>query len=232
MDGGVSTSMDQLVELLEKRDTIKVTDAARELGTDKEHIESWTRMLEKAGLVQLHYSVIGGAFVKRGPKFDTLAAGRALQAPGLRAEPKPAPAAAVSAGQAAKPAAQATPAAAGVGSVSAETTAPRGATTKLPSTVDTSMKYLLIRKRIEDEEVIVQENMKKLHGEEQKVMEYMNMLIGEGKKLTEYIETLRQILEGMNKGKQGAASVSLGRDAKSGKSVKAKKKSDNKSKSG
>ena len=224
MDGGVSTSMDQLVELLEKKDTIKVTDAAKELGTDKEHVESWTRMLEKAGLVQLHYSVIGGAFVKRGPKFDTLAASgskQALQAPGLRTEsPKPAQGAAAPAAQGPKPAPQAAPAAVGAKPVSVQAPAPEGAA-KLPPKVGTSMKYLLIRKRIEDEEVIVQENMKKLQDEEQKVMEYMNMLIGEGKKLTEYIETLRQILDEMRRGEQGAAVAS---PAKSAKASNAKKK--------
>ena len=211
MDEGVSTSMDQLVELLEKKDTIKVSDAAKELGTDKEHIESWTRMLEKAGLVELHYSVIGGAFVKRGPKFDTLLTGggkEGIQGLGLRAEEtKAAPAAgvtapAVKAQVPQKPAGEAK-------AVAMTTTAtpavgkPEPAKQEKP--IDTSMKYLLIRKRIEDEEAIVQENMRKLQDEEQKVMEYMNLLIAEGKKLTEYIETLRQILEELKKGEQGVA---------------------------
>ncbi len=72
MEGDVSTAMDKLVGLLEQRDKIKVSDAAKELGTDKEHIEDWAKMLERAGIVEIHYSVVGGASLKRGSKFDEI----------------------------------------------------------------------------------------------------------------------------------------------------------------
>jgi len=73
--------MDQLVGLLQKKGVVKVTDAAKELGTDKEHIESWAKMLEKADAIEVHYSVIGGALLKKGPKFDSVVRGEIVCVP-------------------------------------------------------------------------------------------------------------------------------------------------------
>ncbi len=80
--------MDQLVGLLQKRGVVKVTDAAKELGTDKEHIESWAKMLEKADALEVHYSVIGGALLKKGPKFDSIARGGMVCVPVAAQRPR------------------------------------------------------------------------------------------------------------------------------------------------
>lgn len=85
----VSTSMDQLVGLLQTRGVVKVTDAAKELGTDKGHIESWAKMLEKADAIEVHYSVIGGALLKKGPKFDSVVRGEIVCVPVATLRPQP-----------------------------------------------------------------------------------------------------------------------------------------------
>lgn len=68
----VLTSMDQLLEILEDRDKISMDDAAKELGVDRKHLESWTKMLEGASLIELHFSIIGGAIIKKGPNFEAV----------------------------------------------------------------------------------------------------------------------------------------------------------------
>ncbi len=192
MDGGVSTSMDQLVGLLEKKDNIKINDAAKELDTDKEHVESWTRMLEKAGLIELHYSVIGGAFIKRGPKFDTVAKGGVKGVEGSKESGGEEPKEEHTAQEAPKEGEEEKPKEA-----EKKETPPK----KPEAAGDMAGDYRLIRKEILEEETAVEEELKKLQSEEEKVVEYMNALIDEGKKLTEYIEALSQILEQLQKEK-------------------------------
>lgn len=163
MEDGVSTSMDQLIELIEKRGTIKMADASRELSADKERIESWAKMLEKAGMVEIHYSVIGGALLKKGPRFA----------------------------YATKRSHGALPA------VKAEAAAPKVNEPEVeePPAGDLQQEYALIRMKIEEEETILERDLKKLYEEQAIIAQYMSGLITEGKKLSEYIETLRQLVE-------------------------------------
>lgn len=169
MAEGVSTSMDQLIGLLSSKGFIKITDAARDLNTDKSHIESWAKMLEKEGIVQVHYSVIGGAVIKKGPKFDTVTKGPAKS--GITAEkPKP-----IEASQ-----------------VEIKPKQP------MPGPKSAPEEYLFIRKKIEDEGQTFKEDLQKLAVDQGKIIEGMTMLIQEGRKLEEYIENLQQVVERVN----------------------------------
>jgi hypothetical protein len=174
--GGVSTSMDQLVELLEKSGTVKINDAAKELGVDKIRVESWARMLEKADVIGIHYSVIGGAILKRGPKFDSVIKKKKVETKEKELDVvKP------------KVEEEATP-----------LTVKKAAPAKATELKETPKDFLLIKRKLDEEEDIVEADLKRLHEEEAKVVEYMKVLIGEGKKLTEYIETLREVVEQMD----------------------------------
>jgi hypothetical protein len=185
MDEDMSTSMDQLIELLEKNGSVKISDAARELSADKGRIESWARMLEKAGMIEIHYSVIGGAILKKGPKFSYAAKRAPVAAPAMRAD-APAPKARES-------------------GITVDVSAPKATETEkngeMPA--DIQQEYALIKKRIEEEESIIDKDLKMLYQEHAIISQYMSTLITEGNKLSEYIENLRQLVEKsrMEKGK-------------------------------
>ncbi|MBN2518317.1 MAG: hypothetical protein JXB14_05710 [Candidatus Altiarchaeota archaeon] len=178
MGDDVSTTMDQLVELLEKSSMVKISDAAKELEVDKDRIESWARMLEKAEAVEIHYSVIGGAVLKRGPKFDSIIRKKKIEAQEKALdEIKPS-------------------------EPMEATKAPEEEKVErieIPKQLEGDQKYLLIRKKIEDEERIIDMDIKHLQEEEAKVIDYMRTLVEEGKKLTDYIETLREMLTEIEK---------------------------------
>lgn len=163
----VPTSMDQLVEMLDRSGAIKIVDAAKELGVDKDHVEGWAKMLEKEDVTKIHYSIVGGAIIRKGPNFDSfmkrLPGKRAMQ-PAKSTEPQ----------KEAKKPAEAKP--------SKEEAKPAG-------------DYALIRKQIEDEEVTIEQDLKNLHEEQARIVQYMNSLIGEGNKLVEYIGALRQVMD-------------------------------------
>jgi len=182
MAEGVSTSMDQLVELLEKNTMIKMSEAAKELGVDKQRIESWARMLEKAEAVELHYSVIGGAVLKRGPKFDSVSRKKKTQ-------------------EQEKALAEMKPAVTGSLKSLMKEKIEIPEKIQIPKGVEGDQKFLLIRKQIEDEEKVIDTDIKHLQEEEGKVVDYMKTLIEEGKKLTDYINSLRGMLEDIEKSK-------------------------------
>jgi len=177
MEDDVSTSMDQLIGLLEKDGTIKISEAASELNTDKSHIESWAKMLEKEGIVQVHYSVVGGAFIRRGQKFDSLV--KESAAASAASSKASAASAAATASFSIKPTQNAKPAAAGV-------------------VQPAPQEYSLIRKRIDESEISLEDDLKKLSDEQARIVQYMGAVITEGRKLEEYIESLRQIVEKTN----------------------------------
>ena len=157
--------MDQLIGLLESKGSIKMSDASRELSADKERVESWAKMLEKAGMVEIHYSVIGGAILKKGPKF-------AYASRGAPTAPLPARKAESQAQKASEP----------------------GKSGIAPAS-DMQQEYALIRKRIDEEETIIDKDLKLLYDEHAIIAQYMSTLIAEGNKLSENIETLRQLVE-------------------------------------
>lgn len=169
MDEGVSTSMDRLVGMLEEKGTVKLNDAAKELGVEKERIESWARMLEKAGAVRVHYSMIGGAILKKGDEFDSLVKkGVAKQLPELQI----------------KVAKEAAP---------KRSKAPPKKLEGAPKSA--SKEYRLVRKKIEEGEMTLEKELRKLREDQITILERMNDLVEEGNKLIGYIEKLRLLAE-------------------------------------
>lgn len=172
MDQGISTSMDQLVGLLEANTAIKVGDAAKQLKVEKELVESWAKMLAKAEVIRIHYSVIGGAVLKKGPKFETIVRKAAVAKVPITSLPE-------------------------TEEVQADVQAPiKKVETKAPPiTKITSKSYILIKKKIEEEEQTIERELMRLREEQTKIVACMSSLVEEGNKLTEYIESLRLVAE-------------------------------------
>ncbi len=183
MDEGVSTSMDQLVGMLESRGAIKVSDAAKQIGTSKERVESWAKMLDKAGVVQLHYSVIGGAVIKRGPGFDAL-----VKKGKKRVDPVTVAAFVSRPPQAETPAP--VPRAAAQAAFQ-----PAAAAPVRPEALAGQKDYALIRRKIDESEQSFVNDLIRLRGEQAKIVEYMAEMAEEGKKLVEYLEALKQMAD-------------------------------------
>jgi len=175
----ISTSMDQLVELVDKNNTIKLTDAAKELGVDKEHVESWAKMLEKEDFLKIHYSVVGGAMLKKGSKFETALC--AAKHPGATLPQLPKPyrqqAQTPTFPQPVRP------------SQKAEAPKPPA------SSEEAAGEYMLIKKRIEDEEAVIKSDLQKLRESQAAVARYMEELEAEQRKLANYATSLRQAVD-------------------------------------
>jgi len=190
MAEGVSTSMDQLIGLLSNKGIIKITDAARDLKTDKSHIESWARMLEKEGIVQVHYSVIGGAVIRKGPNFDSIM--KAVKSNITAERPKLIEASKVEMEQ------------------RQPTTEPKSAPEvevrlkqPTPEPKSSLEEYALIRKKIEEGGQTFEEELQDLADEQEKVIECMTMLINEGRKLEDYIQNLKKVAKEVNAKRSG-----------------------------
>jgi hypothetical protein len=169
METGVSTIMDQLVGLLESKPTVKMGDAAKQLDVPKDRVESWAKMLEKEGVIQIHYSVIGGALLKKGQNFDDFqkkSAAKKAPLP-LPKEVKPPPA--------------------------------KEAPSLTVQVSKTPRNYALIKKQIAEEEQTIEKELARLREEQAKIVESMTVLVAEGHKLTEYIEALRVAADQVSK---------------------------------
>lgn len=168
MSDDVSTSMDQLVQLLEEKDNIKINEAARILDTTKDRVESWANMLKKADVVEVHYSVIGGAVLKKGPKFASL-----LEEASKMGSKKKSSAKSVEAPKKKDP-------------VSVPQSITKFSKTEFAPPKD----YKLIKEKIEQGEQVLERDIAKLKQEQQKIMEYLEAIISDGNKLTAYIDAL------------------------------------------
>ncbi len=167
MEEDVANSMDQLVGLLEKEGAIKLGDAAKALDVDKERIESWAKMLVKADVAQIHYSVIGGAILRKGPQFDSVVK---KITPTSKTVSKPLP----------------------IKQKEAPPLAIKSAIKKVNQS-EIPGDYKLIQKKIEEGEKNIERDLIELREEQIKIVDSMNVLMEEGNKLAGYIEALRQM---------------------------------------
>ena len=55
----ISTSIDELFELVMRNGKIKLNTAARRLGVKKNQVEEWAKILEEHGLIDIHYPPFG-----------------------------------------------------------------------------------------------------------------------------------------------------------------------------
>ncbi len=62
----IETPVDKLIELLEKRKRVSLSEASRVLGASEENIEEWARALEEHGFVKLIYPAIGPPVIELG----------------------------------------------------------------------------------------------------------------------------------------------------------------------
>jgi len=192
---GVSTAMDGQVQLLERSPTVKVRDAAKDLDVSRERIEGWAKMLEKSKVLEVHYSVIGGAILKRGPEFDSVATGKkkvpaaeaikalAAKAPGKKGAERPI-----------------------IGIKGKTDDAEVEGERPNPVEPPGKQEYLLIQ-RLEQEEAAVRGDIVRLQEEEAQVMECMKGLIDEGKTIAQHIEALTKTVESLA-GKKGRRKAS------------------------
>jgi adenylate kinase family enzyme len=175
MDEGVSTSMDALVGLLEKKGSVKMGEAVKELNTDKSHVEGWAEMLRKAGVAEVKYSVIGGAVIKKGPKFDEVVKNGSVEKPAVSEDKSKSPPKEASTDnkQSSSPPKQ-----------TSSTLAPPG-----------QGGYSLIRKKIDDEEKTMEQEIKELKEEQSIIVTHMQKVIDETKRISEYLDQLETALD-------------------------------------
>lgn len=171
--------MDQLVGMLAESGSLKISDAAKELGVDKDRVESWAKMLDKADIVRIHYSVVGGALLRKGPKFD-------MVCKGVSAAPVPSPS--------------------NIPPLTPRSFQPPAPLQQKQQPAPLPQKpqpteggeYLLIRRRIDEEEKTIEDDLRKLREEQATVARYMDEIEGEERKLADYVEALRSAVEKMN----------------------------------
>lgn len=169
MKSNILTAMDGLLALLEERDNLKVDDVVHILGVPKERIESWSKMLEKEGILDVHYSLIGGVTLKRGPNFKPI--GRKPPETNIPQRIKPKQE--------------------GVALIS-ETKRPEAVILK--STAQESGYKLLRDKLVEEESEVISE-VELLKREEEQIINYMKNLLEEGERLSVHIKELKKVIE-------------------------------------
>lgn len=187
---GVSTAMDGLVRLLEKSPAVKISDAAKELGVERELVESWAKMLEKAGAVEIRYSVIGGAVLRRGARFNEVSSGNITELPAHALQKKKAEKTAV-----------------GKPKISGLPAKIKGEQKEKYALIKCGMERGLgedLRDRLAEEKKAIEQDAAKLRDDEAVVVEYLKRLVEECNKLTEHIEMLSKLAERMKTGKSKA----------------------------
>lgn len=61
----VKTSMDQLLDMINDKGSVKISDAAKKLKIKDKQIEEWAKVLEEHGLIEVHYPAIGKPVLKK-----------------------------------------------------------------------------------------------------------------------------------------------------------------------
>jgi DNA-binding MarR family transcriptional regulator len=182
MSEGVSTEMDQLMELIDEVNTIKVGDAANELGVDKSLVEGWAKMLEKAGAVEIHYSVIGGAVLRKGKKFDQ------VWCKSTKKQEKECPDENKAVEEAKK--------------IVEKPVKEKDMEESNPEIIDA---FPLIRKDLVDSNKEIKSEIEKIREEEKRVIEYMDALVAEGQKLSKRLDEMAIVAEKMKKTKTASS---------------------------
>ena len=67
------TDMDLLLEIVESRSIVRLSDAAKFFKTDMKKIEGWAKILEEHGLLQIHYPTFGEIELRRITKKEEVA---------------------------------------------------------------------------------------------------------------------------------------------------------------
>jgi len=62
---GIETTIDRLIAIIDKRGNVTTIDLSKELGVSVERIESWAKMLEDRGLIEIEYPLIGSSRLRK-----------------------------------------------------------------------------------------------------------------------------------------------------------------------
>lgn len=63
----IETSLDSLLDIIMKKGTIKVSDAAKQLKVSEKQIEEWAHVLEEHDIIEIHYPAMGKPLLKKKP---------------------------------------------------------------------------------------------------------------------------------------------------------------------
>jgi hypothetical protein len=61
----IETPLDELLELVMKRGTVKISEAAKAFRVKESQLEEWARLLEEHELIEIHYPTIGKPILKK-----------------------------------------------------------------------------------------------------------------------------------------------------------------------
>lgn len=61
----ISTEVDEVLDTVDKRGVVSVTEVSRRLGIDEAKVEEWGKVLEKHGLIEIFYPPVGKPFLKK-----------------------------------------------------------------------------------------------------------------------------------------------------------------------
>jgi hypothetical protein len=63
--GSVETTIDRLIDIIEKRGSVTTFELSKELGVKMEQIENWAKILEDRGLIDMEYPLIGSSKLRK-----------------------------------------------------------------------------------------------------------------------------------------------------------------------
>lgn len=65
MDEMVKTPIDELFELVMKKGSLKIKDAAKAFGVERSQMDAWAKILEDHDLIEIHYPPIGEPEIRK-----------------------------------------------------------------------------------------------------------------------------------------------------------------------
>jgi len=61
----MGTTIDRLIDIIDKRGSVNTFNLSKELGVSIERIESWAKILEERGLIEIEYPLIGPSKLRK-----------------------------------------------------------------------------------------------------------------------------------------------------------------------
>lgn len=62
---GIETTIDKMIDIIDKRGSVNTFNLSKELGVSIERIESWAKILEERGLIEIEYPLIGPSKLRK-----------------------------------------------------------------------------------------------------------------------------------------------------------------------
>ena len=62
---GIETKIDRLIDIIDKRGSVTILELSKELDVSVERIESWAKILEDRGLINIEYPLIGPSKLRK-----------------------------------------------------------------------------------------------------------------------------------------------------------------------